>query len=148
MLPWCDQCWVGTVPDRALSAFPAPVPARPLPVLLPALAVQPAMLFSSAARRRRDLFVYIVAFVATLGLGIEQGILIGAAISLVRVVQESSKPHVAELGLMPDDVMPGAWRSVKQFPGLAKPRRGLRVVRSGRGRYSSRHRPMRSSGRA
>lgn len=79
--------------------------------------------------RRRDLFVYVAAFVATLGLGIEQGILIGAAISLVRVVQESSKPHVAELGLMPDEVMPGAWRSVKQFPGLAKPKRGLRVVR-------------------
>ncbi|CAE7257278.1 SULTR2 [Symbiodinium sp. KB8] len=86
----------------------------------------PRMLF---AVDRRDLFVYIVAFVATLGLGIEQGILIGAAISLVRVVQESSKPHVAELGLMPDDVMPDTWRSVKQFPGLAKPKRGLRVVR-------------------
>lgn len=82
-----------------------------------------------AMSRRRDLFVYIAAFVATLALGIEQGILIGAAISLVRVVQESSKPHVAELGLMPDDVMPDAWRSVKQFPGVAKPKRFLRVVR-------------------
>jgi len=78
--------------------------------------------------RRRDLFVYAAAFLATIGLGIEQGILIGAAISLARVVQESSKPHVAELGRMPDDVMPGAWRSLARF-AVAKPVQGLRVIR-------------------
>lgn len=78
---------------------------------------------------RRDFFVYAAAFLATVGLGIEQGILVGAAISLVRVVQESTMPHVAELGHMPEAKMPRAWRSLERFPGVAERVPGLRVLR-------------------
>jgi SulP family sulfate permease len=86
----------------------------------------PRLLF---AVDRRDLFVYTVAFVATVGLGIEQGILIGAAISLARVVQESTTPHVAEMGKMPESKMPRAWRSLTRFPGEATRVTGVRVLR-------------------
>jgi sulfate permease, SulP family len=78
---------------------------------------------------RGDLVVYCVAFVATVGLGIEVGLLIGAGISLVRVIKESSNPHVAELGKMPDEILPNAWRSLARFPGVARAYPLYRVLR-------------------
>ena len=49
---------------------------------------------------RNDLIVYIGTFLATLFLGVAEGILIGAAISLARIVKQSAKPTVAEMGRM------------------------------------------------
>ena len=49
---------------------------------------------------KTDLAVYAGAFLATLFLGIAEGILIGAAISLARIVKQSAKPTVAEMGRM------------------------------------------------
>jgi len=72
-----------------------------------------------------DFVVYAVSFVATLILGIELGIAVGAAISLARVVKEAAIPHVAVLGKMPT----GTWRNVKRFPDEAQTAKGLRVLR-------------------
>lgn len=47
---------------------------------------------------RKDLSMLMVTFLATLTLGIEEGIAIGVIISLVLVIYSSTKPHHAELG--------------------------------------------------
>lgn len=47
---------------------------------------------------REDFAMLMVTFVATLALGIEEGIGIGVLISLALVIYSSSKPHSAELG--------------------------------------------------
>jgi SulP family sulfate permease len=47
---------------------------------------------------KRDLAMLAVTFIATLTLGIEEGIAIGVIISLVLVIYSSTKPHHAELG--------------------------------------------------
>jgi SulP family sulfate permease len=47
---------------------------------------------------KKDLAMLGITFVATLGLGIEEGIGIGVLISLALVIYSSSKPHTAELG--------------------------------------------------
>lgn len=47
---------------------------------------------------RKDLSMMLVTFVATLALGIEEGIGVGVIISLALVIYSSSKPHSAELG--------------------------------------------------
>jgi sulfate permease, SulP family len=47
---------------------------------------------------KRDLAMLAVTFIATLALGIEEGIAIGVIISLVLVIYSSTKPHHAELG--------------------------------------------------
>lgn len=47
---------------------------------------------------RKDLAMLMVTFIATLTLGIEEGIGIGVLISLALVIYSSSKPHSAELG--------------------------------------------------
>lgn len=47
---------------------------------------------------KKDLAMLVITFVATLVLGIEEGIGIGVLISLALVIYSSSKPHSAELG--------------------------------------------------
>ncbi|MDX1641124.1 MAG: solute carrier family 26 protein [Balneolaceae bacterium] len=47
---------------------------------------------------KKDLTMLLVTFIATLTLGIEEGIGIGVLISLALVIYSSSKPHSAELG--------------------------------------------------
>lgn len=75
---------------------------------------------------KMDFFVYLIAFVATILLGIEEGILIGCGVSIVRIIKESASPHVAVLGQLPDQ---HTWRNVKRFPDSAKEEPGLKVVR-------------------
>ena len=50
---------------------------------------------------RKDFGLMMLTFVATLGLGIEQGILVGVVASLVVVVYQSSRPHTAIEGRLP-----------------------------------------------
>ncbi|NCG20959.1 MAG: sulfate permease [Rhodobacterales bacterium] len=66
-----------------------------------------------------DLAMMGLTFVATLTLGIEQGILLGTATSLFWFIWNTSKPHVAELGqLEGTDV----YRNVKRNPdALVRP---------------------------
>jgi SulP family sulfate permease len=47
---------------------------------------------------RKDLAMLLITFVATLALGIEEGIAVGVLISLVMVIYSSTKPHSTELG--------------------------------------------------
>jgi len=47
---------------------------------------------------KRDFAMLFVTFVATLSLGIEEGILIGVVLSLIMVIYRSAYPHVAKLG--------------------------------------------------
>ena len=51
---------------------------------------------------RRDFGLMALTFVATLTLGIEQGILVGVIVSLIVVIYESSTPHTALMGRLPD----------------------------------------------
>lgn len=50
---------------------------------------------------RQDLSMMLVTFAATLGLGIEAGILVGVLASLGLLVYRMSRPHVAEMGRLP-----------------------------------------------
>ena len=52
---------------------------------------------------RRDLFLLITTFAATLALGVESGIVISVVLSLLLVVYSASNPHSAELGKLPGD---------------------------------------------
>jgi len=47
---------------------------------------------------KKDLAMLMATFVATLALGIEEGIAIGVLLSLVMVIYNSTKPHSTELG--------------------------------------------------
>jgi SulP family sulfate permease len=62
---------------------------------------------------RRDFGLMALTFVATLTLGIEQGILIGVIVSLIVVIYESSTPHTALMGRLPDTE---TYRNLKRNP--------------------------------
>ncbi|MFK7998596.1 MAG: SulP family inorganic anion transporter [Polyangiales bacterium] len=76
--------------------------------------------------KRSDLAVLVATFAATLGLGIEQGILFGVAMSLVLFVLRTTRPHVAVLGELPDSR--GVFRNVERFPS-AEQASGVLMVR-------------------
>lgn len=70
---------------------------------------------------RLDLGMFGVTFFATLGLGIEQGIAIGAVVSLIAVIYQSSRPHSAELGQLGDTNVfrnVGRYEEARRIPGL------------------------------
>jgi sulfate permease, SulP family len=50
---------------------------------------------------RKDFAIMMATFAATLGIGIEQGILVGVVVSLGALVYETSRPHAAVLGRLP-----------------------------------------------
>lgn len=62
---------------------------------------------------RPDLALMGITFAATLLIGIEQGIVLGVAASLVWFVWRTSKPHVAVLGRMPGTTV---YRNVARYP--------------------------------
>lgn len=63
--------------------------------------------------RSIDGWTWVITFVATLTIGIEQGILIGAAFSLVIFIWRSANPHVAELGYLKQEK---TFRNIKRYP--------------------------------
>ncbi|MHA6252712.1 SulP family inorganic anion transporter [Oceanobacillus sp. CAU 1775] len=65
--------------------------------------------------RSLDGWTWVVTFMATLTIGIEQGILIGLAFSLLVFIGRSAYPHVAELGYLPEE---NVFRNVKRFPNV------------------------------
>ena len=75
---------------------------------------------------RADALVWAATVGATLGAGIDFGLLVGASISVLRIVREAAVPHLAVLGRMPDGV---TFRNVRRFPGVAVPVPGLAIVR-------------------
>jgi len=48
---------------------------------------------------RRDFAMFIITAIATLTLGVEQGIMVGVGVSIVGLILRFSYPHMAELGL-------------------------------------------------
>ena len=64
---------------------------------------------------KQDFIILLVTFLATLGLGIEQGIGIGVILSLAMIIFKTSTPHIAELGQVPDTYF---YRNVKRFDNL------------------------------
>ncbi len=76
----------------------------PMAVLASIIMVAVAGLFDTKEMKslwktdRMDLLMLAITFVATLALGIEEGILVGVVISLVAVIYSSTKPHSTELG--------------------------------------------------
>ncbi|MFD1608720.1 SulP family inorganic anion transporter [Oceanobacillus luteolus] len=63
--------------------------------------------------RSVDGWTWVITFIATLTIGIEKGILIGLAFSLLVFIGRSAYPHVAELGYLPDK---NVFRNMKRFP--------------------------------
>jgi len=61
--------------------------------------------------KRADLALLVLTFVATLGIGIEEGILVGVAASLAVFVVRTTRPHMAVLGRRED----GTCRNVDRY---------------------------------
>jgi SulP family sulfate permease len=74
---------------------------------------------------RTDFWMLLVTFVATLGLGIEQGIGLGVVLSLAMVIYRTTRPHAARLGKVPGSSF---YRNVERFDGL-EDRPDLLVIR-------------------
>jgi sulfate permease, SulP family len=68
---------------------------------------------------RWDVAMLAITFVATLALGVEIGIGVGVASSLVLLTARSARPHIAELGLVPET---GRYRNVGRFHTRTDPR--------------------------
>lgn len=62
---------------------------------------------------RMDFGLMLLTFFATLGLGIEQGILVGVVASLLLVLHQSSRPHSAFEGRLPGT---NTFRNLERYP--------------------------------
>lgn len=62
---------------------------------------------------RRDLALMALTFIATLTLGIEEGILAGVVVSLVAIIYQSATPHTAVMGRLPDST---TYRNLNRSP--------------------------------
>jgi SulP family sulfate permease len=62
---------------------------------------------------RKDFFMLLITFLATIILGIEEGVLTGVVLSLLLVIYQSSRPHVAILGRLPGTPH---FRNIERFP--------------------------------
>ncbi len=63
--------------------------------------------------QKADFSMFLVTFVLTLTLGIREGILIGVLLSLALMIYQTTRPHFAELGRLPDT---DDYRNVARFP--------------------------------
>jgi SulP family sulfate permease len=75
--------------------------------------------------KKSDLALLLLTFVATLSLGIENGILTGVGVSLMWIIIKTTRPHVAVLGLMPGT---DYFRNVARHPE-AKTYDGMLILR-------------------
>ena len=74
---------------------------------------------------RVDFWMLIATFLATISLGIEQGILVGVVLSLAMVIFRSTRPHVAILGRVPGTIF---YRNVERFKEVEE-RKDLLIMR-------------------
>jgi len=74
---------------------------------------------------RPDFWMLMVTFVGTLFLGIEEGVLIGALLSLAMMIYQTTQPHVANLGKLPG--VPH-YRNISRFDDL-EIRKEILIVR-------------------
>lgn len=64
--------------------------------------------------RSVDGWTWVITFVATLVIGIEQGILVGVIFSLIIFIGRSAYPHFAELGFLKEE---NVYRNIRRYPG-------------------------------
>lgn len=62
---------------------------------------------------RTDLALLVLTFTSTLILGVEEGILTGLILSLLSFVNQASRPHMAVIGKLPNQLV---FRNVDRFP--------------------------------
>lgn len=67
---------------------------------------------------KRDFLLMLLTIVLTVALGVMYGIAIAVGLSLLMTIQQSSRPHVAELGLVPGTS--DAFRNVKRYPEVLR----------------------------
>ena len=95
---------------------------RPLPkaVLASVVFMAATGLFDVAEARRlwrvkrSDFYLLALAFTATLSLGIERGIIVAVAASLIVVLSQTARPHTAVLGRVPGTT---SFRNIDRSPG-------------------------------
>lgn len=76
-------------------------------------------------RDKKDFYMLLITFIATLILGVEKGVALGVVLSLVLVVFRSSYPHVAVLGKIPGT---NSFRNVNRYPEAVEVE-GVLIVR-------------------
>jgi len=86
--------------SRLLSALPQPVLAAVVLVAIAGL-LNLSTLKELWLNDRSEFVVAIAAFGGVLTFGLLDGVMIGAAISIVQLMRQSSRPHVALLGRIP-----------------------------------------------
>lgn len=64
---------------------------------------------------RNDFYMLMATFMATLFLGIEEGIIVGVVLSLLVIIYRTTKPHYAVLGKVPGTQL---YRNIKRFENL------------------------------
>lgn len=75
--------------------------------------------------KRDDFYMLLATFLGTLTLGIEEGILIGVALSLGMVIYRSSYPHIAVLGRVPGSIQ---YRNISRFDDVEE-RKDVLIIR-------------------
>ncbi|OZM56002.1 sodium-independent anion transporter [Lottiidibacillus patelloidae] len=75
--------------------------------------------------KKADGWTLLITFIATLTLGIEQGILVGVAVSLLLFIWRSAYPHTAELGYLEKE---NVYKNIKNYPH-AKTYEGILIYR-------------------
>ncbi|MBN1570243.1 MAG: solute carrier family 26 protein [Acidobacteria bacterium] len=63
--------------------------------------------------KKADGWMFLVTFICTLTIGLEQGLLIGMVFSLILFIWKSAYPHTAELGYLESE---GVFRNIKRYP--------------------------------
>jgi high affinity sulfate transporter 1 len=86
--------------SRLLSALPQPVLAAVVLVAVAGL-LKLSTLKQLWLTDRPEFVVAVAAFIGVLTFGLLLGVMIGAVISLVQLIHDSSRPHVAVLGRIP-----------------------------------------------
>lgn len=77
------------------------------------------------AIKKADFYLLLLAFFATLILGIEEGILVSVAASLILVIRRTTRPHTAVLGKIPDSDI---YRNLERYPEAKSPD-GIAIIR-------------------
>lgn len=62
---------------------------------------------------RKDFYMMLITFVATLFVGIAEGVLTGVVLSVIVILLKAAKPHTAVLGRLPNTAH---FRNTKRFP--------------------------------
>ncbi len=74
---------------------------------------------------RRDFWNMAITFLVTLIVGIEQGVLVGVVLSIIKVLMKSAEPHIAILGRLPGTTV---YKNVDRFEEAVVPA-NMKIIR-------------------